>query len=164
MVFQQHQLKSSINFTCLLWSWTFISRDIWYDGCCLVTSRWAHTLMFTTWGVNINQRSVYCSRDPVGITKTWCHGSLDWLQWRDTGSSGRTGWEDRVEQLFIWDRILAALLGDADEPAKNWWISIRVVGVWYRLLDQKDEVGIYTLHIGDRSTLTLSGPCPHRGL
>lgn len=39
--------------------------------------------------------------DPVGITKTWYHGSLDWLQRKDTSSLGWTGWEDKVKQLFI---------------------------------------------------------------
>lgn len=40
----------------------------------------------------------------------------------------------------------------------------RVVGVWYRLPDQKGQVNVYTLYIGDGSILTFAGPCPQRSL
>lgn len=57
------------------------------------------------------------------------HGAMDplteMLQCRDTGSLGKTGWEDKVEQLFIWNRIFGVLPADGDEPAKNWWVKIR---------------------------------------
>lgn len=104
MVFQQHQLKLSISFIHLL-----LRQLVLYKQGYLVQWMLPCNIQVGTYTYVHNMRHEHkleiCVQpqgyDPVGITKTWCHGSLDWLQCRDTGSLRRTGWEDRVEQLFI---------------------------------------------------------------
>ena len=73
------------------------------------------------------------------------------LQWRATGSLGRTGWEDEEGQWPFYVRqqleCTEPCLGRADEPTESLWVRIEekmgkggiLVGVCYRPPDQEEQ-------------------------
>lgn len=48
------------------------------------------------------------------------------LRWRDTGFSGRTGWEDQEEELpFMWEKLecMELCLGVDEKPTESLWVK-----------------------------------------